>query len=75
MGIIEWVENAEVFTSLIEKQRNKEKKPTASDQMAYESFYKKQTKKFKTPLAMCSRDEILTIYQELASYYPDNLLR
>lgn len=75
VGIIEWVENADVFMKLIEKNNSGAYKRALIE---YKSFCENQSKKFKTsehPLRNCSRDEIIPFYQKLANHFPDDLLR
>lgn len=76
LGIIEWVQNADVFSKLIKDQLNKTNHQAFQlAEKDYADFSKKVERKFDGKLAKCSRDDIISVYQQLSRNFPDDMLR
>lgn len=80
LGIIEWVENADVLNKLLEKQLNNKKCNQVFEKASqnYQLFVSKKGKKSSNSygaLQKCSRIEIVAHYQQLVNLFPNDLLR
>lgn len=78
--MIEWVENAEVFSKLIHKQLHKKNLSEVFDNAFkdFDKFIKKVGKGSANDYAALqkySRDEVIPHHQKLVHYFPNDLLR
>lgn len=77
LGLIEWVEKADVFSKLIKEQLKKKGTFGVYNNsfVEFQNFLKKVGKNQYTLLQKCSRNDIIPQYQKLVHHFPDDLLR